>query len=91
MGDSITFIVSISSSSPTAAESRLYSVKLSPLHLQVKPLKCYSLFPFVTSHPTAQLKGLKGGVRFSLPVCKNAYKLMLILVKHLMLQFCLLL
>lgn len=90
MGDSITFIVSISSSSPTAAESRLYSVKLSPLHLQVKPLKYYSLF--VTSHPTAQLKGLKGGVRFSLPVCKNAYKLMLILVKHLiMLQFCLLL
>ncbi|XP_065597729.1 C2 domain-containing protein 2 [Cyrtonyx montezumae] len=35
VGDSITFVVSVSSSSPTAAESRSYSVKLSPLHLQL--------------------------------------------------------
>ncbi|XP_015738554.1 C2 domain-containing protein 2 isoform X2 [Coturnix japonica] len=35
VGDSITFIISISSSSPTAAGRQLYSVKLSPLHLQL--------------------------------------------------------
>ncbi|XP_021261869.1 C2 domain-containing protein 2 [Numida meleagris] len=35
VGDSITFVISVSSSSPTAAGSQSYSVKLSPLHLQL--------------------------------------------------------
>uniref|UniRef100_A0A8B9QAD9 C2 calcium dependent domain containing 2 n=1 Tax=Apteryx owenii TaxID=8824 RepID=A0A8B9QAD9_APTOW len=34
VGDSVTFVVSVSHTSPTTAESQSYSVKLSPLHLQ---------------------------------------------------------
>ncbi|XP_069728394.1 C2 domain-containing protein 2 isoform X2 [Phaenicophaeus curvirostris] len=36
LGDSVTFVVTVSHTSPTAAESQSYSVKLSPLHLQLQ-------------------------------------------------------
>ncbi|NXD07734.1 C2CD2 protein, partial [Nothocercus nigrocapillus] len=36
VGDSVTFVVNVSHTSPTAAESQSYSVKLSPLHLQLQ-------------------------------------------------------
>ncbi|NXY46042.1 C2CD2 protein, partial [Ceuthmochares aereus] len=36
VGDSVTFVVTVSHTSPTAAESQSYSVKLSPLHLQLQ-------------------------------------------------------
>ncbi|NXA35746.1 C2CD2 protein, partial [Eudromia elegans] len=36
VGDSVTFIVSVSPTSPAAAERQSYSVKLSPLHLQLQ-------------------------------------------------------
>ncbi|KGL79142.1 C2 domain-containing protein 2, partial [Tinamus guttatus] len=36
VGDSVTFLVSVSHTSPTAAERQSYSVKLSPLHLQLQ-------------------------------------------------------
>uniref|UniRef100_A0A8B9QAG1 C2 calcium dependent domain containing 2 n=1 Tax=Apteryx owenii TaxID=8824 RepID=A0A8B9QAG1_APTOW len=36
VGDSVTFVVSVSHTSPTTAESQSYSVKLSPLHLQLQ-------------------------------------------------------
>ncbi|XP_009998756.1 PREDICTED: C2 domain-containing protein 2 [Chaetura pelagica] len=35
LGDSITFVVTVSDTSPAAAEGQSYSVKLSPLHLQL--------------------------------------------------------
>ncbi|NXJ61960.1 C2CD2 protein, partial [Rostratula benghalensis] len=36
VGDSVTFVVTVSNTSPAAAESQSYSVKLSPLHLQLQ-------------------------------------------------------
>ncbi|XP_025933545.1 C2 domain-containing protein 2 [Apteryx rowi] len=36
VGDSVTFVVNVSHTSPTTAESQSYSVKLSPLHLQLQ-------------------------------------------------------
>ncbi|NXN30658.1 C2CD2 protein, partial [Nycticryphes semicollaris] len=36
VGDSVTFVVTVSHTSPAAAESQSYSVKLSPLHLQLQ-------------------------------------------------------
>ncbi|XP_027743196.1 C2 domain-containing protein 2 isoform X2 [Empidonax traillii] len=36
VGDSVRFVVAVSDPSPTAAEPRSYSVKLSPLHLQLQ-------------------------------------------------------
>ncbi|PKU37058.1 hypothetical protein llap_12640 [Limosa lapponica baueri] len=36
VGDSVKFVVTVSHTSPAAAESQSYSVKLSPLHLQLQ-------------------------------------------------------
>uniref|UniRef100_A0A8B9MZH6 C2 calcium dependent domain containing 2 n=1 Tax=Accipiter nisus TaxID=211598 RepID=A0A8B9MZH6_9AVES len=45
VGDSVKFVVTVSHTSPAAAEGQSYSVKLSPLHLQHD---CFSLFSSVS-------------------------------------------
>uniref|UniRef100_A0A8B9FV15 C2 calcium dependent domain containing 2 n=1 Tax=Amazona collaria TaxID=241587 RepID=A0A8B9FV15_9PSIT len=56
VGDSVKFVVTLSSTSSTAAEGQSYSVKLSPLHLQVKCSVLFSLFLF-SLHLNPQLTG----------------------------------